>query len=132
MTHLSSAPTALGSFLGVAHSSPSDVRLSYASIPVTIASVCSESLNSSSSSSLSSSPPSSLESTTRDQLLPCVCKRTSGIVDGGEDRPEDGCEVNYISGLGNVTSGREERCDLGSQNKRAGEGRLGLVDKKRS
>ena len=49
-----------------------------------------------------------------------------------EDRPKDGCEVNYISGLGNVTSGREERRDLGSRNKRAGEGRLGLVDKKRS
>jgi len=82
-------------------------------------------------------------------LPPCICKRASGgigdggegksstraggggIVDGREDRPEDGCEVNYISGLGNVTLGWEECCNLGSQNKRAGEGRLGLVNTKR-
>ena len=48
-----------------------------------------------------------------------------------ENRPEDSCEVNYISGLGNVTSGWEERRDLGSQNKRAGEGRVGTGRQKK-
>jgi len=108
----------LGSLSGVAHSSPSDVRLSSASVPGAVASVCSESSNSSSSLS------SSLESSTRDPLPPCILKRIGGgigdggegklstgaggggVVDGGEDRPEEGCEVMYISGLGNVTSGR--------------------------
>ncbi|KAI0285644.1 hypothetical protein BC826DRAFT_114007 [Russula brevipes] len=118
-THLS---IPLGTLSGVAHISPSDVMLPSTSVPVAVASVCSESSNSSSSSS---SPSSSLESTGT-PFPPCISKRTGGGdtgdagagnpstgggggVGGGYDAAEDGCEPMYSSGLGMVISGRKAR-----------------------
>ncbi|KAF8470289.1 hypothetical protein DFH94DRAFT_214784 [Russula ochroleuca] len=117
-------PSLLPPLSGVAHISPSDVALSSISVPVAVASVGSESSNSSSSSS-SSSPSSSLVSTWT-PLRPCICKRTGAIIgdvgegkpnieedgsggDWGCDKPEDDCELMYISGLGMVTSERKAR-----------------------
>src|SRR5712671_502675 len=125
VTHLF---TALGlPFSGVAHTSPSDEdeTLSSTSVPVAVASVCSESSNSSSSSF----PSSSLESTLT-PLLPCICgiigdigignPSTGGGTGGGSasdddvvvDRADGGCELMYSSGLGMVISGRNVRLDL--------------------